>query len=56
LTRIESRPRRDGLGSYVFFADVEGSEDNARVAEAISGLRGRAEEVRLLGSYPSASA
>jgi len=52
LTRIESRPRREGLGSYMFFIDLEGAAEEARVAEAIAGLRGKAESVRLLGSYP----
>ncbi len=55
LTRIESRPRRDGLGSYVFFADVEGAAGDDMVAAALGGLRGRAEDVRLLGSYPAAN-
>jgi len=54
LTRIESRPRRIGLGHYMFFADFEGSAADAAVAEAIAGLRGRCQEVRVLGSYASA--
>ena len=56
LTRIESRPRRDGLGSYVFFADIDGGVDDTRVDQALSGLAARADAVSLLGSYPSASA
>ena len=55
LTRIESRPRREGLGSYVFFADVEGSADDSRVEDALHALSARTEEVRMLGSYPTAS-
>jgi prephenate dehydratase len=51
LTRIESRPRRIGLGHYMFFADFEGDAQDATVAAAIDGLRARCEEVRLLGSY-----
>ena len=52
LTRIESRPLRQGLGRYMFFCDLEGAAADAVVAEAISALRGKAESVRLLGSYP----
>ncbi|MGH2962534.1 MAG: prephenate dehydratase, partial [Solirubrobacterales bacterium] len=52
LTRIESRPRRRGLGRYMFFLDLEGSAEDPVVAEAIEGLRSKAESVRLLGSYP----
>jgi prephenate dehydratase len=54
LTRIESRPRRVGLGHYMFFADLEGAADDAPVAEALDALAGRVEELRVLGSYPSA--
>jgi prephenate dehydratase len=52
LTRIESRPLRRGLGRYMFFVDVEGAESEPPVGEAIEALRGKAETVRLLGSYP----
>jgi prephenate dehydratase len=52
LTRIESRPLRQGLGRYMFFCDLDGSADDGPVAEAIEALRGKAESVRILGSYP----
>lgn len=55
LTRIESRPLRQGLGRYMFFCDLEGAADDEPVAEAIRALRGKAESVRLLGSYPIAA-
>ena len=55
LTRIESRPRRDRLGRYAFFVDVDG-EDGAGgpVASALAALSGHCEEVRTLGSYAAA--
>lgn len=52
LTRIESRPLRQGLGRYMFFCDLEGAATEALVAEAIASLRTKAVSVRLLGSYP----
>jgi prephenate dehydratase len=52
LTRIESRPLRRGLGRYMFFIDLEGPAGDPVVAEAIDGLRSKAETVRILGSYP----
>ncbi len=52
LTRIESRPLRRGLGRYMFFLDLEGGEGEATVGESIEALRGKAESVRVLGSYP----
>ena len=54
LTRIESRPRREWLGSYMFFADLAGSASDGPVAEALDGLRSRCEQVRVLGSYAAA--
>jgi prephenate dehydratase len=55
LTRIESRPLRQGLGRYMFFCDLEGGSDDRAVADAIEALRGKAESVRILGSYPIAA-
>jgi prephenate dehydratase len=52
LTRIESRPRRRGLGRYMFFLDLDGAAGDEPVAAAIEALRGKAESVRVLGSYP----
>jgi prephenate dehydratase len=54
LTRIESRPRKQGLGRYMFFADLEGRDTEAHVAEALAALREHVEVLRVLGSYPAA--
>jgi prephenate dehydratase len=54
LTRIESRPTGDGLGRYCFFIDCEGHVAEARVGEALMGLRRVCSDVRFLGSYPRA--
>jgi prephenate dehydratase len=51
LTRIESRPRRERLGSYMFFADLQGRLEDAAVADAVAGVSSMCEEVRALGSY-----
>jgi prephenate dehydratase len=53
LTRIESRPRRQGLGRYMFFADLEGHEDEAHLAAGIDGVRAHVAVLRVLGSFPS---
>jgi prephenate dehydratase len=53
LTKIESRPRRERLGSYMFFADLAGAIEDPRVAEAVTSVRVMCEEMRVLGSYPS---
>jgi prephenate dehydratase len=54
LTRIESRPRKQGLGRYMFFLDLEGRETEPPVAQALAGLRARVEVLRTLGSFPAA--
>ena len=54
LTKIESRPRRRRLGSYMFFADLAGHGREPTVAEAIAGVAKRCEEVSVLGSYRAA--
>jgi prephenate dehydratase len=54
LTRIESRPRRVGLGHYMFFCDLTGDAGDATVAEAIAALSAHCEAVRVLGSFPAA--
>jgi prephenate dehydratase len=53
LTRIESRPRKQGLGRYMFFVDVEGRDTEPHVREALDGLERHVEMLRVLGSYPS---
>jgi prephenate dehydratase len=52
LTRIESRPTGDALGRYYFCIDCEGHIDDARVGEALMGLRRVCTDVRFAGSYP----
>jgi len=54
LTKIESRPRRLGLGRYMFFVDLEGSAGDAPVSGALEALEHRVETLRLLGSYSAA--
>lgn len=54
LTRIESRPRKVGLGDYVFFVDLDGPVEDERIAAALEGLRGHVQTLRVLGSFPAA--
>lgn len=56
LTRIESRPTRIELGTYVFFLDCVGHIDDSAVAEALKALHRRCVDVRYLGSWPTGSA
>ncbi|MGB3483880.1 MAG: prephenate dehydratase [Mycobacterium sp.] len=56
LTRIESRPTRVELGTYVFFLDCVGHLEDSGVAEALKALHRRCVDVRYLGSWPTGSA
>lgn len=54
LCRIESRPTKQGLGDYCFSIDAEGHVEDARMGEALMGLRRVCKDVVFLGSYARA--
>jgi prephenate dehydratase len=54
LTRIESRPRKQGLGRYMFFLDIEGRDTEPHVRAALQDVANHVEVVRVLGSFPAA--
>jgi chorismate mutase/prephenate dehydratase len=54
MTRIESRPSRRRKWDYVFFVDIDGHAEDARVKKALAALKKRASLFRILGSYPRA--
>ncbi|MCA1782591.1 MAG: prephenate dehydratase [Dermatophilaceae bacterium] len=54
MTRLESRPTGDSMGSYCFSVDFEGHVLDERVGEALVGLKRVCLGVRFLGSYPRA--
>lgn len=54
MTRIESRPSRRGRWEYVFFIDIEGHLQDAKVKRAFAALEREASFVKWLGSYPKA--
>jgi prephenate dehydratase len=53
LTKLESRPRRGAPFEYVFYIDLDGSTDDADVAEALDEVRRHTSMLRVLGSYPA---
>ena len=52
LTRIESRPTRRQLGTYVFFCDVQGHRSDAVVRGVLEETAQITQWLRVLGSYP----
>ncbi|OAJ71184.1 chorismate mutase [Methylobacillus sp. MM3] len=54
MTKFESRPAHTGLWEYVFFVDIEGHREDARVAAALQEVDDRAAFLKVMGSYPVA--
>ncbi len=54
MTRLESRPTGEAMGSYCFSIDFEGHLTEERVRESLIGLKRVCMGVRFLGSYARA--
>jgi prephenate dehydratase len=52
MTKIESRPTKDGLGSYYFFVDIEGHVNDQKLAYCLSLMKENVSNLKVLGSYP----
>ena len=56
LSKLESRPTKQGLGNYCFLIDLEGHIDDELVADCLRDLKSKQADVKFLGSYPAAGA
>ena len=54
MSKIESRPSKRKDWEYIFYVDLAGHCDDAKVAEALEELGKHCSLVKLLGSYPDA--
>ena len=54
LNKIKSRPSRQGAWDYVFFVDIDGHQDDEKVASVLQELQPNVNLLTVLGSYPSA--
>jgi chorismate mutase/prephenate dehydratase len=54
MTRLETRPSNTGKWNYLFFIDFKGHLADANVVSALTGLREKAADLKILGSYPRA--
>jgi prephenate dehydratase len=54
LTKLESRPTKQGLGSYCFIIDLEGHIDEALVSDCLRDIHSKHGTIKFLGSYPAA--
>lgn len=52
LTKIESRPRKEKLGQYVFFVDMEGHIEDEDVTSALTMVKRKTSFYKFLGAYP----
>lgn len=52
LTMIQSRPLKQQLGDYMFFVEFVGNDADVDTQTALSCLRLKLREVKVLGSYP----
>ncbi len=55
LTKIESRPRREGATrwDYIFLMDFEGDKENSKIQKVLEELNSKTIWSKILGSYPS---
>jgi chorismate mutase/prephenate dehydratase len=54
MSRIESRPSRQGMWDYVFFLEIDGHRCDATVSQALQELENEASLYKILGSFPKA--
>jgi prephenate dehydratase len=54
LTKLESRPTKQGLGQYCFIIDMQGHVDDEVVADCLRDLHASLANLKFLGSYPAA--
>jgi prephenate dehydratase len=52
LTRLETRPTKGWLGTYVFLIDLEGHHADPKVADVLARVEQRTTMMRVFGSYP----
>jgi prephenate dehydratase len=54
LTKLESRPTKQGLGDYCFVIDLSGHISDEIIADCLRDLHASLAGVKFLGSYPAA--
>ena len=52
LTKIESRPSKEGLGKYIFFVDFIGHRDDSEIKKVLNQIDENTILFKILGSYP----
>ena len=55
LSKVESRPTREGLGQYFFLMDLEGHKENPSVNDVLAIVKSISSMFKVFGSYPQFS-
>ncbi len=55
LTRLETRPARNGTWNYVFYIDFEGHQQEPHIHEVLAIVQAMASDYKCLGSYPKSA-
>lgn len=51
LTKIESRPSKQGMGKYLFFIDIVGHRLDPKIKNTLAIVEGKVNMFKILGSY-----
>jgi prephenate dehydratase len=54
LTKLESRPTKQGLGDYCFVIELSGHVDDEVIGDCLRDLHASLADLKFLGSYPAA--
>lgn len=52
LTKVESRPSKEGLGNYIFFLDFYGHRTDDNIKNILAEIEENTSVLKVLGSYP----
>lgn len=55
LTKLESRPARNGAWEYVFYMDIDGHRADANIQAALAQVERHCSFIKILGAYPVAA-
>ncbi len=51
LTKIESRPSKEGMGKYLFFIDMQGHKNEPHINKTLTIIESKVNKLKILGSY-----
>ncbi len=52
LSKVESRPSKEGLGKYIFLVDVDGHRENQVIQDVLGRVQRKTSLFKIFGSYP----